>query len=187
MVMSMNEIWQECKSNKNYEVSIWGNVRRKGTLQNLKLCDNGKGYLIAQTVVKGKHKNHYVHRLVAEAFVDNPENKPCVNHIDCNPYNNVAENLEWVTHKENIQYSNLLGRMGKVNTGKFGKLHHNHKTVYQYDENYKLVKVWNSVMDIERCLQIRNGHISECCKGKRKKVKGYIWRYEPIKEEKENE
>lgn len=158
-------------------------MRRKAGNKNLKLFDNGNGYLTLQTIVNGKHKNSYVHRLVAEAFIPNPENKPCVNHIDCNPHNNDVKNLEWVTHKENMQYASHLGHMGKVNTGKFGKLHHNHKTVYQYNTNLNLIKVWDSVMDIERALHIKSGHISDCCRNKRKQAQGFIWKYEPIKEE----
>ena len=72
--------------------------------------------------------------------------------------------------------------MGKGNRGKFGVLHHNRKTVYQYDKDLNLIKVWDSVMDIERALQIKNSHISECCNGKRKQVKGFVWKYEPIEE-----
>jgi len=147
------------------------------------LFDNGKGYLTAQAIIDKSHKNYYVHRLVAEAFIENPQNKPCVNHIDCNTHNNCVSNLEWVTHHENIKYANSLGHMGKSNKGKFGKLHHNHKTVYQYDKTLKLIKVWDSTMDIERALHINNSHIGECCRGKRKQIKGFIWKYEPIKEE----
>ena len=187
MGMIMTEIWRVCKSNEKYEVSNLGNVRHKDSCYNVKLLDNGNGYLKAHAYVKGKHKSYYVHRMVAEAFIENPKNKPCVNHIDCNTHNNNVSNLEWVTHKENSRHSVRVGRLGKNNRGKFGKLNHRHKQVYQYDENHNFIQIWDSVMDIERNLHIRSGHISECCNGKRKKVKGYIWKYEPIKEETNNE
>lgn len=68
-----------------------------------------KKYGVVTTCENGKQKSHYVHRLVAEAFIPNPENKPCVNHKDGNPKNNHIDNLEWVTFKENTVHA--------INTG----------------------------------------------------------------------
>lgn len=99
-----------------YEIDRLGNVysiittnsRRKGII---KPQDNSKGYLRVNLFdINGKAKKHYVHRLVAKAFIPNPKNKPIVNHIDCNTKNNSVENLEWCTQSENIQYSYDLGR-----------------------------------------------------------------------------
>lgn len=99
-----------------YEIDRQGNVysiittnsRRKGII---KPQDNSKGYLRVNLFDKnGKSKKHYVHRLVAKVFIPNPENKPIVNHKDCNTKNNSIENLEWCTQSENIQYSYDLGR-----------------------------------------------------------------------------
>lgn len=113
-----------------YEIDQMGNVysivttnsRRKGII---KPQDNSKGYLRVTLFDKnGKGRKHYVHRLVAKAFIPNPENKPIVNHIDCNPYNNSVENLQWCTQSENIQYSYDLGRqannIAKYNAKKRG-------------------------------------------------------------------
>lgn len=72
--------------------------------------DNGHGYLMVSLQKDGKRSPRYVHRLVAEAFVDNPEEKPVVNHIDHNTKNNSAENLEWCTVKENVRHSLHLMR-----------------------------------------------------------------------------
>lgn len=67
--------------------------------------DNGKGYLIVKVCIDGKWTSKAVHRFVAEAWIDNPENLPEVNHKDCNRQNNKINNLEWCTHSYNIEYS----------------------------------------------------------------------------------
>ena len=99
-----------------YEVDIYGNVyskqqtssRRKGIL---KQYSNTAGYMKVNLYDEnGVCKKKYVHRLVAEAFLPNPENKPCVNHIDCDVKNNDVSNLEWCTQSENILHCSRLGR-----------------------------------------------------------------------------
>lgn len=99
-----------------YEVDTLGNVysivqtasRRKRTL---KSYPNENGYMKVNLYDEnGKCKKKYVHRLVAEAFIPNPLNKPNVNHKDCNVKNNSVENLEWCTQSENILYCSKLGR-----------------------------------------------------------------------------
>lgn len=176
----MNEIWKFVKINHDYIISNLGNIRHISSDKNRNIYNNGYGYLTVKILNNKKYKNFYVHRLVAEAFIDNPDNLKEVNHKDCNTMNNNVENLEWCNHFENIAYANILGHMGKVNKNKFGKLHHNHKEVFQYDCNLNLIRKWDSIMDIERTLKIKSGHISECCNNKRKKVKGYIFKYYEI-------
>lgn len=112
----MNEIWKEIRGYKDYMVSSTGKVRSreryvkhmngnrliKGKL--LKGIDD-KGYLIVNLFKDGIGKKHKVHRLVAEAFIPNPENKETVNHIDTNKKNNNIDNLEWNTNVENIKHA----------------------------------------------------------------------------------
>ena len=115
----MQEEWKLIEDYPNYMISNLGNVR------NINYRNTGK-----QTSLKGSTYNGYVHialrknnkskifllhRLVAEAFIPNIENKPCINHIDCNRENNKAENLEWCTQQENITYMDNLNRR---NSGK---------------------------------------------------------------------
>lgn len=94
-----------------YEIDRQGNVysivstssRRKGII---KQQDNGTGYKRVNLFDKnGKTKKHYIHRLVAEAFIPNPDNLPEVNHIDCNKNNNSVDNLEWCNRKDNLNHS----------------------------------------------------------------------------------
>jgi hypothetical protein len=100
--------------NDLYEVSSFGSVRRvisKNCLNNRVLKFNYvRGYCVVKFSINAFKKNHLVHRLVATAFIPNPENKPTINHKDCNPLNNRIENLEWATQSENIRHSWRLGR-----------------------------------------------------------------------------
>lgn len=109
-----NEVWKDIPDYEGiYQVSnkgrikslarIVGNCKRKDKIIIPK--DNGTGYYKVNLYKNGKHKNHYVHKLVASVFINNESNKPCINHKDYNRKNNNVENLEWVTYKENNNYS----------------------------------------------------------------------------------
>lgn len=109
------ELWKDVEGYEGiYQVSNIGNVRRL-TFTNNKVdkhqphgitpTDNGHGYLIVSLSTNGKRKNHYVHRLVAGAFIENPKNYNYINHVDYNRKNNKVENLEWCTAKQNIRHS----------------------------------------------------------------------------------
>ena len=127
-----------------YQVSDTGKVRslwrykpsgrgkyttREDSIQELKSIDSN-GYKIVILMENGKRNRRYIHRLVAEAFIPNPESKPNVNHRDFNPSNNSVNNLEWCTQKENVDYSicNFPKRKNcKTNCGE----PHIHKTKYE--------------------------------------------------------
>jgi len=98
--------WKEVKGFKRYEVSDDGQVRNKKTGRVLKPGKNSRGYLLVGLWFNGKRTNKYVHRLVTEAFIPNPENKSQVNHMDEDGTNNRVDNLEWVTAKENNNWGN---------------------------------------------------------------------------------
>ena len=107
----------------HYQISPMGNVRSiartiKGGRGEIRLSggimrptNNGNGYLIARFRMSGVQINKYVHRLVALHYVPNPDNKPNVNHLDCNRMNNEATNLEWCTQQENVAYCKKLNRL----------------------------------------------------------------------------
>jgi len=114
----MQEIFKDIKNYEGrYRISNLGNVESLVTKRFLKQ-ENAKSkdvtYKRVHLFKNGKGKHYLVHRLVALHFIDNPENKPQVNHIDNNPHNNIAENLEWCTPSENMKHSRDQGRQDKV-------------------------------------------------------------------------
>lgn len=220
--------------------STWYYITKDGK------CYNGKtnrylqgqvlknGYLSYWIVLPdGTKKRLYAHRLVAQTYIDNPENKEQVNHIDGNKLNNCVDNLEWATPSENQQHSVKNGlrsydhiycfnkekelvaeyitiqeaskatklstsiiaqevskevktlsggfywskesKLGEIknypNTGKS-------KVVYQYSLDGKFINKYKSTGEAARSIGVNNGsHIGECCRGKIKSYKGFIWRY----------
>lgn len=101
----MTEEWKPIKG-LHYEVSSLGNVRNSESYKSISQLDkNREGYIRVNLFSNGKKKRYFIHRLVAEAFIPNPENKPQVNHKDGNKQNNELSNLEWVTNSENQLHS----------------------------------------------------------------------------------
>jgi hypothetical protein len=124
-----------------------------------------------------KIKAFHAHRLVAQAFIPNPENKPQVNHIDGNGQNNTIENLEWVTRSENcIHARKVLGRKA-WHKGNKGKNTPTAKAVNQYTLQNKLVKKWDCASDAVRAFGFDSGSITKCCQHKQKTHHNYIWEY----------
>lgn len=116
-VLNNNEIWKPIvKFEDRYEVSSLGRVRSlqdnhgkdRINLKKLSLSWN-KQYLQVQLFHKNKNNHRLVHRLVAEAFIPNPDSKPYINHIDGNKFNNHVSNLEWCTQQENVQHAYNTG------------------------------------------------------------------------------
>ena len=95
------EVFRPIYGYDNYEISNFGNVRSKLTGRILKPCNNGRGYHYVSLCKHGKIKHLLVHRLVGIAFIDNPLNKPYIDHINNDKINNNLSNLRWVTNQEN--------------------------------------------------------------------------------------
>lgn len=172
------EIWRPVKNYEGwYEVSSYGRVRSldrvvvysdgrkclwKGKI--LKIRKDNVGYLYCILYKNTRHKTSKVHRLVAQAFIPNPDNLPVINHKDEVKTNNRVENLEWCTQSYNINYGT---RNEKVS-----------KPVLQIDKNTgQVISEYQSLREAGRQLNIGNGSISRCCNGKQKTYKGYKWKF----------
>ena len=139
----------------------------------------------------GKSKRLLVHRIVATAFIPNPDNLPEVNHKDQNPSNNCVSNLEWCDRKYNMNYGTLQKKKRKAlnwfyssdrlkeNARKNGAIVS--KAVLQFSRDGVFIKRYNSAAEASRTTGANHSHILECCHGKRyKTVNGFIWKFEKV-------
>jgi len=135
-----------------------------------------RGYIACKLFKGGKRKYFFVHRLVAQSFIANPENKPEINHIDGNKANNHASNLEWVTSSENQKHAFREG-LQKRRAGADSKCS---KSVKQVDcKTGDVVGIWPSINEIKRVLGFNSFGIIGCCKQKPKykTAYGFKWSY----------
>lgn len=164
--MSEVETFVKIEGFENYEVSNLGKVRNIKSGRILKPRLHRDGYLMHGLYGYDKRKFLFLHRIIATAFIDNPEGKPCVNHIDENKLNNDLSNLEWCTVREN----NIHGtRMKRIAEKCF-------KKVIQLDLNDNVLNEFESMVQAEQETGALASNISSCCNGKRKSAGGFKWR-----------
>lgn len=161
-----NEEWRDVVGYEGlYQVSDQGRVKsfKWNKERFLKPSMDKDGYLLVTLCTGGKPKTLKVHRLVCEAFHENPDNKPQVNHINEDKTDNRACNLEWCTCKQNVNHGSRNERVSKP--------------VGQYSLDGKLIKLWPSTQEAERQAGFNHGNISQVANGKYKQAYGCIWKY----------
>ena len=207
----MIEIWKDIEGYEGlYQVSNLGrvrslNYRRSGISKLLKQSTDEKGYKQVGLCKNGKQKNYHVHRLVAIAFISNPNNLPIINHKDENPSDNNANNLEWCTYEYNLNYGTVKERISESLKGEkhpfYGKHHSEEskkkisekmkgkckgkdnpasKPILMYDREGNFIRRFECIADANEYFGKDRycSSIYECLKGRRKTTYGFIFKYE---------
>ena len=192
------EKWKQINGFQRYEISNFGNgrsndftikrirngkvvcVKKKGRVLKKQLNNKGYYYVYLSRDV-GEKSKEYIHRLVAKHFVKNPFSKPCVNHIDNNPLNNIFTNLEWCTKKENTEW--MIKQHRNVRTEKWlNNLRKSQEKFYKpiIAENIETgEKIFFEYLNSVKDKGFQPSCVCNCCKGNRniKQHKGYVFRY----------
>lgn len=192
----MEEVWKDIKGYEDlYQVSNYGNVRslnynKTGKTRILRTITNNSGYIQVGLHKSGNMKLCTVHRLVAQAFIPNPDNLSIVNHKDYTKTNNTCDNLEWCNYEYNNNYGDRNAKLSN-------SLTNNIKTsipILQLDLEGNLIQEFPSVREAARALGKSNLsaasiNILKCCRGKadtqygtvaRKTAYGYKWKFKNI-------
>ena len=157
----MTEVWKHINGYEDYMVSNLGRVKslkcgKERILTPRKTGRKNNQYFKVHLLKNGIINDVHVHRLVAVAFLENPENLPCVNHIDQNTFNNNIGNLEFCTHKYNIRYSKAR-KIGCYSNG-------------------KLIKVYDCIQDVDKD-GFYHQNVCHALKGRYKSSGGFQWKY----------
>lgn len=180
----MAEVWKDIEGYEGkYMVSNLGNVKSlkyggKDCEKNLTPKVNNCGRLWVELFRNGERKQFLIHRLVAKAFIQNPNNLPQINHIDENPKNNRVENLEWCTGKYNIEYYHErhpeAARCRKHSPKYKRRLN---AKIKQVDKTGNTVRTWDDARTIVLETGFNQWSITQCCDGKRRTAYGFKWQY----------
>lgn len=182
------EIWKDLKGfDLPYQISNKGNIKclthtiidvlgRKYVRyeHNMSLTKHKSGYVVVTLRKNNSRSVCRVHVLVAKTFIDNPDNKPTVDHIDGNKTNNSVNNLRWYTIQENKRNPNtfLQSIEATINSCKSRT-----KKVYQLDSNYKVIAEYNSAEEAAKNVGCSSVFIHRCCVMSKRTAKGYHWSY----------
>lgn len=158
------EEWRTIEGFENYEVSNLGRVRR---VEYIKQREDFNGYPIVNLYKGGEGKTAKVHRLVAQAFIPNPNNLPQVNHINEVKTHNIVTNLEWCSQQYNNSWGTRLDRIAAKHC----------KPIQQLSTDGTLIEEFDSTYDAQAKLDISNSNICACLKGRRRMAGGFLWRY----------
>ena len=176
--MKLRKLWHSVRGYEGlYQVSNFGEIK---SLSRWKHLPNGKytvskekllspaqigkdGYKFVYLTVDGRSKRFYVHRIVAEAFLPNPNRLPFVNHLNGIKFDNRPENLEWCSRSENTKHAARV--LGVGNTRK----------IAQYDKRGNYIRTWANAYQVQEELGINHGNINSCVNKHRKTAGGYRW------------
>lgn len=166
-MIEINENWKPVEGYEDrYLISRFGEVYSIKSDCILK-PELRHGYYNVQLFDGHGYKHKMIHRLIAIAFIPNPNNYPFINHRDECPTNNSIDNLEWCTASYNVNYGTAIQRsVDKKKTG-----------VSQFSKDGTFIATYDSIMNAERGTGVYNPNIVKCCKGERKSAGGYIWKY----------
>ena len=154
------EVFKDIKGYPNYQVSNLGRIWSKISQKYMKPQKDACGYLRIQLrAINGKVKTEKIHRLVAIAFIDNPNNLPEVNPINHIRDDNRVDNLEWVTHKENCEKTKKVRKIGK------------------YDRDGNLIEVFDTLAQAAKAENTTPSNIHALINGKPQKNRKYLWQY----------
>ena len=168
MENNSNEIWRDIAGYEGlYKVSTEGNIKSIKRNKLLSLYTNHGGYKKVDLCKNNTRKHYSVHRLVAQAFIPNPDNLPQVNHKDEDKSNNCVSNLEWITHKDNCIYGTRLERMSKTRS----------KPIIQLSLDGTFIREWDSTREAAKFIGCFRQNINNCLRGVTKTAYGYKWRY----------
>lgn len=182
----MEEVWKDIEGYEGlYQVSNMGRVKSVARYapnnggvffkeeKILKQVKNKKGYCTVSLSKRSKKQSVTVHRLVAKAFVSNPNSSLTVNHINEIKTDNRAENLEWMSISENVKYGNGIKRSSISRTNNPKRC----KPVIQYSKDGNFIKEYMSIKIASDITNIESTNITACCHDRRKFAGGYIWKF----------
>lgn len=182
--MTNFEEWRDIEGFEGiYQVSNIGRVR---SLDHVRVNKQGEfhfkgrilalsknhGYPVISFTKNGKTKQYFIHRLVASAFIPNPQGENIVNHIDGNKDNNDVSNLEWCDQRENVNHAVRTGLLPI----KYGKDNKTSRKIIQYTLNDEYVATWYGLGEVVRNVKVTRANVNACLIGKRNKAGGYKWK-----------
>lgn len=182
----MKEVWKDIEGYEGkYQISNYGRVKSFPKWVKRRNCYiltkekilkpkiDKDGYILVN--LYSPNRTFKIHRLVAQAFIPNPDNLPIINHKDCNPSNNIVFNLEWCDYHYNNSYP--LTSQKRIKSSRNGK---HSFPILQYDLEGNLLNEYPSIREASRQLGVSNGNITLCCSDKyphSKTAYGFIWKY----------
>lgn len=172
----MSDTWSKINGYNNYSVSTKGEIRNDSTGKQKNSRIDRYGYPVVDLYSNGRRKTERIHRVVANTFIPNPDNKLQVNHVDGNKRNNSTANLEWCTASENMQHSFSMG-LSKPSRGMLGRKNPN---AGRPSKSVRIIETGEIFSSITECSEYINGsdkHICDCLSGRQNTHRGFHFEY----------